>query len=100
MRRTGGQYFAVRSTPFGYAATVRGYGCGHSSAVTAEAVCGAFARGLSDTGHTPAATWSISALMAIIAAQKRSSSVRSSLSVGSTMSVPATGNDIVGAWKP
>ena len=31
---------------------------------------------------------------------KRSTSVRSSLSVGSTMSVPATGNDIVGAWKP
>ena len=25
---------------------------------------------------------------------------RSSLSVGSTIRVPATGNDIVGAWKP
>ncbi len=38
--------------------------------------------------------------MAIMAAQKRSSSRRSSLSVGSTMSVPATGKLIVGAWKP
>ena len=38
--------------------------------------------------------------MAIIASQKRSSSARSSDSVGSTMSVPATGNDTVGAWKP
>jgi hypothetical protein len=40
------------------------------------------------------------ARIAIIASQKRSSSARSSLSVGSTISVPATGNDIVGAWKP
>ena len=35
-----------------------------------------------------------------MASQNRSSSPLSSLSVGSTMSVPATGNDIVGAWKP
>ena len=45
-------------------------------------------------------TSSISLRMAIIASQKRSSSALSSLSVGSTMSVPATGNDTVGAWKP
>ena len=32
-----------------------------------------------------------------MASQNRSSSARSSLSVGSTMSVPATGNDMVGA---
>ena len=38
--------------------------------------------------------------MAIIASQNRSSSSRLSDSVGSIMSVPATGNDIVGAWKP
>jgi hypothetical protein len=31
---------------------------------------------------------------------ERSSSARFSLSVGSTISVPATGKDIVGAWKP
>jgi len=35
--------------------------------------------------------------MAIIASQKRSSSNFDSLSVGSTMSVPATGHDSVGA---
>ena len=40
------------------------------------------------------------AAMAIIASMKRSSSRRSSLSVGSTINVPATGKDIVGAWKP
>ncbi|MNN68558.1 hypothetical protein D3C81_1842790 [compost metagenome] len=38
--------------------------------------------------------------MQIIAAQKRSSSSLDSLSVGSTISVPATGKDMVGAWKP
>ena len=38
--------------------------------------------------------------MRIIASQKRSSSAFDSLSVGSTISVPATGNDMVGAWKP
>ena len=31
---------------------------------------------------------------------QRSSSASGSLSVGSIISVPATGNDIVGAWKP
>ena len=39
----------------------------------------------------------ISRRMLIIASQKRSSSPLSSLSVGSTISVPATGNDTVGA---
>jgi hypothetical protein len=38
--------------------------------------------------------------MAIMAAQNRSSSARFSDSVGSTISVPATGKLIVGAWKP
>ena len=38
--------------------------------------------------------------MATIASQNRSTSARSSLSVGSIMKVPATGNDIVGAWNP
>ncbi len=38
--------------------------------------------------------------IAIIASQNRSSSSFGSLSVGSTISVPATGNDTVGAWKP
>ncbi len=35
-----------------------------------------------------------------MASQKRSSSAFDSLSVGSTMSVPAMGKLIVGAWKP
>ena len=35
-----------------------------------------------------------------MASQNRSSSAFDSDSVGSTISVPATGNDIVGAWKP
>jgi hypothetical protein len=38
--------------------------------------------------------------MAIMASQKRSSSALDSLSVGSTMIVPATGQDMVGGWKP
>ena len=42
----------------------------------------------------------ISSRMAIIASQKRSSSASGSLSVGSTISVPATGKLSVGAWKP
>ena len=71
-----------------------------SSAVTSSAVCGACTSGLSSAGHSPAATRSISARIAIIASTKRSSSPRSSDSVGSIISVPATGNDIVGAWKP
>ena len=37
---------------------------------------------------------------AIIAAMKRSSSSRVSLSVGSTISVLGTGKERVGAWKP
>ena len=42
----------------------------------------------------------ISSRIAIIASQKRSSSALDSLSVGSIISVPATGKDMVGAWKP
>ena len=63
-------------------------------------MCGAPRSGLSSTAQRPDATSSISARMAIMASQKRSSSARSSLSVGSTMSVPATGKLTVGAWKP
>lgn len=64
------------------------------------AVCGACTSGLSSAGQRPAATASASALIMIMASMKRSISSRSSDSVGSTMSVPATGNDMVGAWKP
>src|SRR5215218_6754042 len=99
IRRTGGQYLARGSTPAGKVASSREYACPHLPAMD-NAVCGAFRSGLSWAGQVPAATWSISPRMAIIAAQNRSSSARSSLSVGSTIRVPATGKDIVGAWKP
>jgi hypothetical protein len=42
----------------------------------------------------------ISCRMLIIASQNLSSSALSSDSVGSIMSVPATGQDMVGAWNP
>ena len=42
----------------------------------------------------------ISSRIASIASQNRSSSALVSLSVGSIISVPATGQDMVGAWKP
>ena len=89
-----------RSRLAGYAACSRVYLWFHASAVTTAAVCGAFFSGLSCGSHSPAATLPISAEMAIIASQNRSSSARFSLSVGSTISVPATGKDIVGAWMP
>ena len=101
MRLTGGQYLSRRDRPPpGNAASSREYGRAHSSATTSAAGCGAWRSGLSSTAHSPASTARISSRMAIIASQKRSSSARSSDSVGSTISVPATGNDIVGAWKP
>jgi hypothetical protein len=63
-------------------------------------VCGAFLSGLSSRRPAALSIARISSRIAIIASQKRSSSARDSLSVGSIISVPATGNDIVGAWKP
>ena len=68
--------------------------------MTTAAVCGACLRTLSLASAAPVTTASISARMAINASQKRSSSALGSLSVGSTISVPGTGNDTVGAWKP
>ena len=61
---------------------------------------GAWTKGLSSDGHSPARMASISLLMAIIASQNRSISSAFSLSVGSIIRVPATGKDMVGAWKP
>ena len=62
-----------------------------------SAVCGAPRIGLSSAGQVPAATASISPRIEIIASQNASTSVRLSLSVGSTINVPATGKLIVGA---
>jgi hypothetical protein len=72
----------------------------HSSAVTAAAVCGAFLSGLSARSIIPSSISRASSRIAIIASQKRSSSAFGSLSVGSIISVPATGKETVGAWKP
>ena len=66
--------------------------------MTSRAVCGACFSGLSARSSLPDAIAAISARIAIIASQKRSSSAFDSLSVGSIISVPATGQDIVGAW--
>src|SRR5262245_16062105 len=99
MRRTGGQYFPTRTDGTGYAARSLEYG-GSQAPEIIVAVCGALRSGLSARDHSPAASRSISALMEIIASQKRSSSARSSDSVGSIINVPVTGNDIVGAWNP
>lgn len=68
--------------------------------MTARAVWGALRSALSSRRTTPEATSSISARMAIMASQKRSSSAFGSDSVGSTMRQPAIGKDMVGAWNP
>jgi len=61
---------------------------------------GACLSGLSALPRRPSATCCISPWIAMSASQKRSSSRFDSLSVGSTISVPGTGKDIVGAWQP
>jgi glycine dehydrogenase len=68
------------------------YGLSHSSSVTAFIVCGALIR--------IEGTISISPLIIYIALKNLSSSSNDSLSVGSIIIVPATGNDTVGAWNP
>ena len=72
-----------------------------SSLVTSTAVCGACTSGLSSAGHSPVADARRSR-PGSRSSRRRSGRARprSSDSVGSIISVPATGNDIVGAWKP
>src|SRR6478672_13159287 len=100
IRPTLGQCLFARTNGSGNAACSREYGCGQSEAAIAPAVCGAFFRTLSLRSALPSMIAWISARIAIIASQKRSSSSLASLSVGSTISVPTTGNETVGAWKP
>src|SRR5262245_28250903 len=100
IRPTDGQNLLARTHGSGNAAFSRGYGCVQASAVTDAAVCGAFFSTLSRGSALPVTTSSISCRMAMSASQNRSSSAFASLSVGSTMRVPGTGNDTVGAWKP
>ncbi len=76
------------------------YGRSHASSTSASAVCGARRSGLFSRSIRPSSIARISSRIAIIASQKRSSSSRDSLSVGSIIIVPATGQDIVGAWNP
>ncbi len=100
MRPTGGKYLSCLSVWTGNAACSRGYSRVQSVLTTAAAVWGALRSGEFSTVKSPLETWSISWRMVIIASMKRSISARSSDSVGSTMRVPATGKDSVGAWKP
>jgi hypothetical protein len=51
-------------------------------------------------GSVPFAMSAISPRIPTRASANRSSSALDSLSVGSIMSVPGTGNEIVGAWNP
>ena len=69
-------------------------------ALISARVWGELASGLSLASSRPSCTALISSRMAISASQNRSSSASDSDSVGSTIRVPATGNDMVGAWKP
>ena len=87
---TGGQYFTAGSTRSGTPPRARVrvlpvVGGDHLR------VCGRVAYGIVRRRHCPLATLSISRRISIIASTTESSSTRSSDSVGSTMSVPATG---------
>lgn len=57
-------------------------------------------RGLTRESILPSSMSAISCLIPSRASQKRSISALSSDSVGSIIRVPATGQDMVGAWKP
>src|SRR5205823_898365 len=61
---------------------------------------GAFFSGLFVLSLCPDSMAAISAWILIIASQNRSSSCFDSLSVGSIITVPATGQEMVGAWNP
>ena len=63
-------------------------------------VCGAFLSGLLVLSMRPSSIARASSRIASIASQKRSSSALVSDSVGSIISVPATGQLMVGGWKP
>src|SRR6185503_5875604 len=97
MRPTAGQNLCSLSQGAGNAACAREYGRFQSSAAIVSAVCGAFFNGLFCLSMRPVSIALISPWMAIIASQNRSSSAFDSLSVGSTIIVPATGQLNVGA---
>ena len=71
-----------------------------SQAVGLAIPCLVLLSGLSARSALPSSISRASARMASSASQKRSSSAFDSLSVGSTIRVPTTGKETVGAWKP
>src|SRR6185312_865500 len=99
-RPTAGQNFDSRVHDAGNAALSRPYAWSHLSLATRASGCGAFFNGLSFRSAIPNSISLISSRIEISASQNRSSSAFDSLSVGSIISVPATGNETVGAWKP
>src|SRR5690606_6433732 len=99
-RPTLGQNLCSRTKGSGNAAWEREYGLSQESLLTIAMVCGALLTGLFTLSDFPFSMLAISSRIAIRASQNRSSSALDSDSVGSTISVPATGNDTVGAWNP
>src|SRR4029077_18625462 len=96
-RATAGQNLKSWLQGAGNAARSLVYGCVQVVAVTRPTVCGEFLRTLSCLSATPVSISLISSRIEIIASQNLSSSSFGSLSVGSIMSVPGTGNETVGA---
>src|SRR5947208_1430874 len=99
-RATAGQNLKSRVHGAGNAARSLVYGCVQVVDVTRPIVCGEFLSKLSCRSASPLSISRISSRIEIIASQNLSSSSFRSLSVGSIISVPGTGNDTVGAWKP
>ena len=105
-RATLGQNFFSFSHPSGYAAFSRVYGLSHlapaspSPLIISAMGCGAILSTLPTLGAFPSSTSRISCRMLTSASTNRSSSSLDSDSVGSIMSVLATGQLMVGAWKP
>src|SRR5262245_31225026 len=97
MRPTEGQNLYSLTQGAGNAACCREYPWLQLSALTVAAVCGAFFSGLSTRSLLPCSIARISSRIEISASQNRSSSAFDSDSVGSIISVPGTGQLIVGA---
>jgi hypothetical protein len=100
IRLTVGQILWTRVASEGNAARSREYGRFHASARRSARGWGAFFSKLFSRSAAPVSISRISLRMAMSASQKRSNSSRDSLSVGSTINVPGTGNETVGGWKP
>ena len=102
MRLTGGQYLSVRSAGTGNAASSREYARFQSSVDdVGRGVRRVVRAGCRRPGYVAVADpLDLGADRDHRVDRSGRSRARSSDSVGSIISVPATGNDIVGAWKP